>query len=325
MVMVITNCKKKDEEVSTTDTAPLCSAVSASMVGHGWAILNASVNAKGLSTLVSFEYDTVTTYGKTVKADPDTLTLNASASVSANVTGLEAGKKYHFRVKAVNQAGTTFGSDLSFTTTVKKEGVTVFNPGLTYGSITDIDGNSYKTIQIGTQTWMAENLKTTSLTDGTAVPFILDATTWSKMTTPGYTWYNGDSLAYGAMYNWHAVKTGRLCPDGWHVPTDAEWTVLTSYLGDLSVSGGKLKETGTLHWNTPNNGATNETGFTALPGGYRDYFGIFGSIKRIGYWWSSSEATSSDAWFRGMHFNYINADRSSSNKKSGFSVRCILN
>ena len=155
--------------------------------------------------------------------------------------------------------------------------------------VTDYDGNHYSSVLIGSQIWMAENLKTIKYNDGTAIPLVTDATEWSNLTTHGYCWYNNDEATYGdtygALYNWYTVETGNLCPTGWHVPTDAEWTELIDYLGGESVAGGKLKETGTTHWNSPNPGATNETGFTTLPGGYRaDFNGSSGDIGNGGYW-----------------------------------------
>ena len=143
----------------------------------------------------------------------------------------------------------------------------VFNPNITYGSITDIDGNTYKTVTIGTQTWMAENLKVTKYNDGIAIPNVTDNTAWRELTTGALCDYGNtpsNSETYGKLYNWHAVNTGKLCPTGWHVPSDAEWTELTDYLGGTSVAGDKLKETGSTHWSNLRTGATNETGFTAL-------------------------------------------------------------
>ena len=159
--------------------------------------------------------------------------------------------------------------------------------------LTDIDGNAYKAIKIGNQVWMYENLKTTKLNDGTAIPLVTTSAAWGNLTTPGYCWYNNDEASnknvYGALYNWYTINTGKLCPAGWHVPTVAEWTTLTTFLGGESVAGGKLKETGIAHWKSPNTGASNETGFTALPGGFRDFDGVFAQIYNSGCWWSATE------------------------------------
>jgi uncharacterized protein (TIGR02145 family) len=172
----------------------------------------------------------------------------------------------------------------------------VFNTDRIYGKMTDQDSNVYKTITIGTQTWMAENLRTTKYRDGSAIPNITDKTAWGNLSTGAYCNYNNtesaDTIAtYGWLYNWYAATDSRnIAPAGWHIPTDAEWTTLTTYLGGDSVAGGKMKEIGTTHWITPNEGATNESGFTALPSGVRlgYIYGTFGSIGYYGIYMSST-------------------------------------
>lgn len=191
------------------------------------------------------------------------------------------------------------------------------------GIVTDTVGNVYNTVKIGTQVWMAENLKTTKYNDGTAIPLVTDNGAWDGLTTGAYCWYNNDSITsenpYGKLYNWYVVNTGDLCPIGWHVPTDDECTILINYLGGESVAGGKLKETGTTHWKSPNTGATNERGFTSLPSGYRP----FGFIGSYGFWWSSTESSTSKAWCTVTQYNSSGAYRVSNNKINGFSVRCL--
>ena len=195
-------------------------------------------------------------------------------------------------------------------------------------SVTDIDGNTYSTVQIGTQTWMGENLKTTQYNDGTAITLVTDNTTWANQTTEAYSWYNNDQATYGdtygGLYNWYAVETGKLCPSGWHVPSSADWNALVGYLGGGSVAGGKLKETGTVHWNSPNAGATNESGFTALPAGYRNYTtGAFEVMRSIGIIWSSSEVDADRASIRQMLFDVADIYALNGYKNQGFSVRCL--
>ena len=204
----------------------------------------------------------------------------------------------------------------------------VFNSSVTYGTMTDQDGNTYKTVTLGTQTWMAENLRTTKYNDGTDIYLVTDYTAWGSLTFGGYCNYNNntsvDTIAtYGCLYNWYAVNTGKLAPTGWHVPTDAEWTELTDYLGGTKVAGGKLKETGTTHWTSPNNGATNEIGFTALPGGDRSNNGSFLSIGYYGYWWSASELSAKYALYRYMTYYHSNVFRHGYDKELGLSVRCV--
>jgi uncharacterized protein (TIGR02145 family) len=165
--------------------------------------------------------------------------------------------------------------------------------------ITDAEGNSYKTVYIGTQQWMAENLKVTKYSDGSTIPNITDDTQWQNNTTGAWAYYNNDAAnnpKYGKLYNWYAVSkttngNKNVCPTGWHVPTDAEWTVLTDYLGGASVAGGKMKEVGSTNWLYPNTEATNISLFTGLPGGYRGYGGSYNGIGYYGDWWSSSEYT----------------------------------
>ena len=198
-------------------------------------------------------------------------------------------------------------------------------------TVKDINGNVYKTVTIGSQTWMTENLKTTNYSDGTAIPFVSDNTAWVNrdsiaITTPAYYWYNNDSTykdIYGALYNWYALKTNKLCPAGWHVPSDAEWSKLTDYLGGENVAGGKLKESGYSHWTEPNTDATNESGFNALPGGSRFMDGKFKLVNEGGNWWSSSEYNSERAWFRGLNNNIELVIKGPLEKPTGISVRCV--
>jgi uncharacterized protein (TIGR02145 family) len=192
--------------------------------------------------------------------------------------------------------------------------------------MTDQDGNVYTSVTIGTQTWMVENLKTTKYNNGTDIPLAAESTTWAVLTTPGYCWYDNDianKATYGAIYNWYAVNTGKLCPTGWHVPSDAEFTTLQTYLGGESVAGGKLKETGTAHWYTPNTDATNESDFTALPGGVRMYDGRFEYIKEIGYLNSSTEEMIGYCWVYSLYSNSGSFNRMPGVEVGGFSVRCL--
>jgi uncharacterized protein (TIGR02145 family) len=191
----------------------------------------------------------------------------------------------------------------------------------------DGDNNHYSIVEINDQIWMGLNLKATKYNDGNTIPIVTDGATWAALNSPGYCWYNNDPAlkpTYGALYNWYTLNTGKLCPEGWHVPGDAEWTQLTNYLAGESVAGGKLKETGTIHWTSPNAGATNENGFTSLPGGYRESSGTFTNLGAYGGWWSSSESIDSKAWNRFLYSDnttFVNVDNT---KSSGFSVRCLL-
>jgi len=195
------------------------------------------------------------------------------------------------------------------------------------GIVTDADGNTYNTVTIGTQCWLRENLKTTKYRNGSSISNVTDGTAWNDLSTPAYCWYNNDistfKSLYGALYNWYAVNTGNLCPNGWHVPSEAEWTTLIIYLGGNNIAADKLKEVGTTHWENPNTG-TNSTGFTALPGGER-FISSFLFYGSMGIWWSSTEESSSNATERGINGSIIMDRMTTNNKEYGLSVRCMKN
>jgi uncharacterized protein (TIGR02145 family) len=176
---------------------------------------------------------------------------------------------------------------------------------------------------------MVEGLKSTKYNDGTAIPNVTDNTAWSVLTTGAYCDYSNtpaNSNTYGRLYNWFAVastNTKNVCPAGWHVPTDAQMTTLVTYLGGETIAGGKLKETGTTHWLSPNLNATNETGFTALPGGYRSASGSFGLIGNTGFFWTSSISTASYAWYRYLYYNSGSINSGDNDQHAGFNVRCL--
>jgi uncharacterized protein (TIGR02145 family) len=202
-------------------------------------------------------------------------------------------------------------------------------------AVKDIEGNKYRTVKIGTQTWMAENLKTTKYNDGTEIQLMENYDDWVELSAPAYCWFGNDSAnreIYGGLYNWYTVQTDKLCPDGWHVPSDEEWKELRRILGDDGTAGDALKEKGTRYWKSPNEGATNSSRFTALAGGYRSFDGTFNLLKSDGYWWSSTESV----WYRKspdsiptiafyMNLRYDDHDiyRNASEKSNGFNIRCI--
>jgi uncharacterized protein (TIGR02145 family) len=211
-----------------------------------------------------------------------------------------------------------------------KDSITVMWPWIIYGQATDREGNKYRTLEIANRTWMVDNLKSTMLNDGTAIPVVSDAALWNTLSTPGCCWQNNDPIrrvTYGILYNWYAVNTGKLCPVGWHIPSDAEWNGLTDYLGGENVAGAKLKETGFKHWKSPNTGATNETAFWAYPGGQRSTGSeaIFQYLGESGSWWTSSTHEEAAAISRTMYYNSTNVQKYFLPEKDGLSVRCILN
>jgi uncharacterized protein (TIGR02145 family) len=196
-------------------------------------------------------------------------------------------------------------------------------------TIADQDGNPYDTVRIGIQTWFAKNLKTKHYNDGTEIPVVTSQSSWAALTTPAFCWYDNNEIsyqeAYGALYNGYAVETGKLCPTGWHVPTDAEWNALVDYLGGPYVAGGKLKDTGVTYWQSPNQGATNEVGFSAVPGGIRETDGFY-SLGFTGHWWSSTQYEPNYAWSQGLHYDTEGMLAPPGyHYKLGLSVRCLKN
>ncbi len=196
-------------------------------------------------------------------------------------------------------------------------------------TVTDIEGKVYQSVTIGKQVWMKENLKVTKYCNGdiigTTTPATLDIT---GEKAPKYQWaYNGDEgnvAVYGRLYTWYALTDSRkVCPAGWHLPSDEDWTALTTFLGGDRIAGGKLKETGAAHWIRPNTGATNETGFTALPGSYRGSNGTFNHLGNFGGWWSSAEFNTYSAWPRYMTHIVGYVGKYGYGKDIGFSVRCL--
>jgi uncharacterized protein (TIGR02145 family) len=230
--------------------------------------------------------------------------------------------------------------------TVSTTSVPAFSP--CGAPISDIDGNVYNTVLIGAQCWTKENLRVRKYNNGRSIPF--DATggsggsssTWQNLTIGAHTIYANDSTTtpsnrtkYGYLYNWYAAKgiyttgtitstdTLNICPSGWHVPTDTEWTTLTTELGGESVAGGKMKSIGTAYWNSPNAGATNESGFSALPGGFRNGDGSFSDIRNLAWFWSATEYDYSYAWYRYLNYNFGFKYRNYNLKSLGASIRCL--
>jgi uncharacterized protein (TIGR02145 family) len=210
-------------------------------------------------------------------------------------------------------------------------------PNFTKGTVVDIDGNVYQTIKIGTQEWMAENLKVKHYRNNVDIPNVKAYTAWYNLSTGAYCCYDNDTTniaAYGLLYNWYAATDSQnICPVGWHLPSTAEWLTLIKYLGgDENVGigsqnevGGKMKETGFAHWLSPNTGATNVSGFTGLPGGSREY-GTYYVKGEDGYWWSSTEFT--DYSLHGGTFFNLEYDDNLiysfyGSKNDGNSIRCI--
>ena len=246
---------------------------------------------------------------------------SGSGAFSSTISGLTASTTYYVRAYAVNSVGTAYGNEVSFKTAAA--GVV--------GSVTDIEGNVYKTITIGTQEWMTENLRTTKYRDGTNIPLVDDNTIWrNNVSSDAYCNYdnnNSNASTYGHLYNWFAVNSSHnIAPAGWHVPTIEEWNTLINYLGGEAVAGGKMKETGTTHWTSPNTSADNSSGFTALPGGNRSGdTGLFFNIGSNGYWWSSTQYDATNATLLTLFNSTSTITQANKIKKAGYSVLCVKN
>jgi uncharacterized protein (TIGR02145 family) len=292
------------------------------------ATLQASVTSDGGSAVISRGFCWSNTNFYPEITDNKTVEGSGSGSFSGNITGLTEHTLYHVRAFATNSAGTMYSEVYALATMAQSHDIN-FNPDITYGTIQDIDGNSYKTVQEGSQTWMAENLRTTRFSDGTDIPLITDNSEWITLTGPGFSWYYNDETSfkqtYGGLYNWYAVNSGKLCPAGWHVPSVSEWTVFTDLLGGIDAADIQIREAGDDHWLSPNN-ATNSSGFSALPGGVRFYNGQFSAFGIMFSVWSSTEFSTSVAWeyqwaylgdggFNGTGTTYYT---------DGLSVRCIM-
>jgi uncharacterized protein (TIGR02145 family) len=196
-------------------------------------------------------------------------------------------------------------------------------------TVIDYDGNVYDTVIIGTQVWLKENLKVTHYNNGVSIPNVTSNTAWASLVTGARCYYNNDSVAndsvYGPLYNWYAVNDiNNICPSGWHVSTNAEWQTTETSLGGTYIAGGKMKEAGTVHWLSPNTGATNESGFTGLPGGMRDPINNnFQDIGGNGLWWTATTYNASMVWSTYMWYLFAGVDHNPGTKKYGFSIRCV--
>lgn len=385
----------------TLGSPPKVSTGRASDVTSTDALVKAVVAAGFLPTVVSFEYGLTEKYGQTAEIAMPPLKGNDNTTFDTRLTELKSGNTYHFRVKATNSLGTTYGKDMSFTllrvpdlkgfapvaknyrdTTfiitapssnsqgmitytssnpevlvIKNDKAVITGPGtctitasqapfgiFSSGSITttfsmnliDIDGNVYNTISIGNQDWMKENLRVTRYRDGEPIPNVKNKQEWISLTDGAFCLINNDTLrsdnSFGALYNWYAVDTRKICPVGWHVPTDAEWQVMERFLGmsfteseetvmRTTELGLQLKDT--VGWIKNGNGS-NSSDFSAQPAGLRNArSGEFFNAGIDGIWWTATEEDTYNAWLRNMYYYYNSIYRATELKNNGFSVRCV--
>ncbi len=321
--VTLTTISQQSLPILTTTNASAITSTTASSGGNISSDGGSKVTARGL------------VWG--TKSDP-TIALSTKTndgigigSFTSNIVSLTANTNYYVRAYATNSVGTAYGNQVVFTT---------LNTSTT--SVTDFDGNTYQLITICNKIWTKSNLNVSHYRNGDIIPQVTDPTQWTNLTTGAWCYYKNDSsngVVYGKLYNWYAVNDSRgLAPQGYHIPTDNEWNSLivcldpsyipvSSLINDFSsIAGGKMKEAGTTHWKSPNTGATNSSGFTALPGGTRTnpLNGDFGDgLGYVCWWWSSSEYNSTEALNRYPYFFDSNAYRGTSLKTFGFSVRCV--
>jgi uncharacterized protein (TIGR02145 family) len=311
--LVFFSCSKDENPVKSELKVPEVSTIAITDITTNTAVCGGNMTSDGGSVIIergvcwSDKHLPTIAYSRTV----DSLGTDIYKS---NITGLAPNTFYSVRAYATNSVGTSYGGEKCF-----YSASTTFSPRYG-GTIMDIDGNIYHTDTIGNQIWMVENLKTTRYRNGDSISQTAGYDTWCAI--GACCDYNNDvnnGSIYGKLYNWYAATDSRgLAPAGWHVPCDDEWNALVAYLEGENVAGGKLKESGTAHWTSPNTGATNETGFTALPGGYCNAGGLFTGLGTTGLWLSTDVVSVIDLY-------YLNIPTTTwiCSKNYGYSVRCV--
>ena len=334
-------------------TLPVLSTLPAASVGQTMASTGGVISGNGGTAITSRGVSWSMSRNPTI-SDNKTTDGSGTGNFTSNISGLTPNSTYYVRAYATNNTGTAYGEEIFFTTLER---------GNSGNKLSDVDGNTYNTVVIGTQIWMAENLKTTKYSDGTSIPLITDSLTWLNDKLGAYTWYHNDVTykdVYGALYNWYAVNTAKLCPNGWHVPTDDEWISLENYLiangynydgtsnGDRATNNKLSKALADVTtWGHSDNAGSpgntdfankrNASGFNAKAGGYKDFYGSFGFFTSDGLWhryegvdgawWSSSElvAGAVSVWWREISTYQTGTQRSHNDKYYGLSVRCVKN
>ena len=300
-LILTSSCDKEDENNNEQGIAPILSTSEITNVTENTATSGGIITDEGSASVTSRGVCWSTHENPTIE-DNKTEDGSGSGNFTSDITNLEPNTTYYVKAYAINSEGTGYGNSISFTT----------NELISESSFIDSrDGKTYKTVIIGNQEWMAENLA------------------YAPSSGNFWAYDNNEANAeiYGYLYDWETAK--EVCPNGWHLPSSQEWTELLDYLGGEEVSGGKLKSTGTIEagtgkWRDPNTGATNQTGFSALPGGNRDENGNFDNLGYDGYWWSSTEHSTADrALYRYIYHNSIDIDNFPDYKEVGFSVRCV--
>jgi uncharacterized protein (TIGR02145 family) len=330
-----------DITFTTLGQSPSATTLAATDITASGSTLNGTVNPKYVSTTITFEYGLTEDYGQVATATQSPATGNTETNVNVVLSELSSGTVYHYRIKAVNSVGTSYGNDFTFRTIVS-----------------DIDGNDYNTVTIGIQVWMTENLRTTRYADGTAIPYINTDAEWGALsaTNRAYCWYENieaNKITFGGLYNWAAVMNGAagtmsnpshvqgVCPTGWHVPSENEWIQMLDYLmsNQYNFDGTTQENRVAKSLASPSDwafssvvgsaGSTdhpemqNLSGFTALPRGYRNELGAFDYSGETAYWWSTSDPYGTGATYWAISYNDFILSWTTGTKNSGMSVRCV--
>lgn len=306
----IYSCREEGDEIPSLQTSIITEISKTSAIGGGTILSDGglAIMEKGICWSINSK--------PTIEDDKSAGA--GSNSFTANLTGLTMGTMYYVRAYATNAFGTGYGDEVTFYTT---------------GMVKDIDGNSYDTLRIESQTWMVQNLKTTKFNNGLPISIVKDNNAWSSLSTAAYCELNNDVTKvalYGRLYNFYtAVDNQKACPAGWRVATDADWTLLATAVGGADVAGGKLKSID--GWMFPNFGPENRTGFNALPGGYRKADGSYARVFYVngemlgdfGYWWTSTSYADLQGVGRNMFSDLHRLGVLQHDKKQGLSIRCI--
>ncbi len=342
LIGALVSCKKETTTPNTnvvnktSDSTITISSNTASIIGFecGSQQITGTLKKGELASNVSVTLNYTGGNGKTYteKSYTSTVVTGLTATLSEG-TLISGNGKLKFAISGTPSTNGTASFTISFGGKICTINLIVSDavkqPTSGYGpNITDVDGNKYKTVYIGTQQWMAENLKTSKYSNGTAIQNVPDNKQWSNLTTGAWVYYNNEisnNAKYGKLYNWYAINPTangnvNICPMGWHIPTDNEWTVLIDYLGE--DAGSKMKETSTTNWDSPNDDATNSSLFTGLPGGYRSIYGYYNTIGVLGNWWSSTESIAGNIFFW-LYNGNGGVNSSDGSKRTGYSIRCL--
>ncbi len=315
VMMLSQACKKKTDDTPLTGPVPVITTVEYSNVLLNTADFTGNVTSDGGSYVTKRGF-CWSNSNQNPTIQNDTVVCGSGAgSYTGTIKRMHGQSLYYVRAYATNTNGTGYGSTFNLTTIDS--------------TIADVQGNYYHIVQIGTQVWMAENLKVTSSRSGVPIPNVTDPVQWGQLNQfqiGAYCDYENDPVksgTYGRLYNWYVVQNIPLSPAGWHIPNYVEWYIMIDYLGGETIAAAKLKEAGTLHWDSGNTGATNESGFTALPGGWRNVQSAFSEIFYAGNWWTSTYYQADESWMIRM-----TSDKNSmySNRFSttfGLSIRCV--